>query len=94
MPYYKVLSASSDFTLIPTLFDNGIVMAQNEFRKVGKNYELVADFGFVNNYSHPHLAKLKTSIIFFKVKLQFRFKKFWIKWYVCINRRELITIII
>ncbi len=31
LPYYKVLSASSDFTLIPTLFDNGIVMAQNEF---------------------------------------------------------------
>ena len=61
-----MLSASSDFTLIPTLFDNGIVMAQNEFRKVGKNYELVADFGFVNNYESSSLGKLKTSIIFFQ----------------------------
>jgi len=77
LPYYKVLSASSDFTLIPTLFDNGTVMAQNEFRKVGKNYEFVSDFGFVNNYESASLGKTKNINHFFsKLKYDLDFNNF------------------
>ena len=50
LPYFKVISENKDFTFAPTWFDNKILMAQNEYRQVNKNSELIADFGFVNGY--------------------------------------------
>ena len=42
----------------PTLFDNSTIMAQNEYRKV-KNFDFIADFGFVNNYKSSSLGEKK-----------------------------------
>ena len=38
-----------DFTFT-SLFDKDIQMLQTEYREVGKNHNLVADFGFTKGY--------------------------------------------
>ncbi len=49
-PYFKVISKNKDLTFNPTIFENNMIMSQNEFRQKSKYSSLIADFGFVNNY--------------------------------------------
>jgi LPS-assembly protein len=50
VPYFYTSRDDFDFTFTPTLFNEDIKMLQTEYRKVGKNYDLVTDFGYTNNY--------------------------------------------
>ena len=50
LPYYHVISQDSDITSTPTLFNNKTKMLQNEFRKIGKNFNLLTNFGHVRSY--------------------------------------------
>lgn len=50
IPYYKVLSKNKDLTFIPTLFDNDLMMMENEYRQVNENSELFLNLGYVSNY--------------------------------------------
>ena len=50
LPYYKVLSKNKDLTFIPTLFENDLMMMENEYRQVNENSELFLNLGYVSNY--------------------------------------------
>ena len=50
MPYFNVISDNKDYTFTPTWFDDGILMAQTEYRQANKNSNFIADISFVNNY--------------------------------------------
>ena len=41
IPYYHVIGDDSDITLTPTIFDDNAKMIQNEYRKVGSNFNFV-----------------------------------------------------
>ena len=70
MPYYHVISVDSDLVTTPTLFDGNSVMIQNEFRKVGKNFNLTTDFGYVKDYKSTNQNKKKNiSYLFSKFNL-------------------------
>ena len=59
LPYYHVISNDSDITSTPTLFNNSTKMLQNEFRKIGKNYNLLTNFGHVRSYKSSTSNKKK-----------------------------------
>ena len=59
LPYFKVISEDQDFTFTPTLFDKDIFMTHNEYRKVNKNSEFIADFGIVKGYKSNSSHKKK-----------------------------------
>ena len=59
MPYFYANSPNRDFTFTPTIFDEDIRMIQTEFREVGKNFNLIADFGFVQGYNSSVDSKKK-----------------------------------
>ena len=40
-------------------------MIQNEFRKVGQNFNLITDFGHVKNYKSANQNKKKILVIYF-----------------------------
>ena len=67
MPYFNVISDNKDYTFTPTWFDDGILMAQTEYRQANKNSNFIADIGFVNNYNSPTTKKQKIYLIFFKI---------------------------
>ena len=57
IPYYKTISDSSDFTLMPRLFVNNKLLAQSEYRKIGKSYNHEMNFSILadndnSNRSH------------------------------------------
>ena len=51
LPYYHVISESSDFTLKPRIFSNTEYLLQSEYRKVSKNSNHIADFSINKNDS-------------------------------------------
>ncbi len=59
IPYYHVISEDSDITSTPTLFDDNTKMIQNEYRKIGKNYNFKANFGHTRDYDNTQLNKKK-----------------------------------
>ncbi len=59
IPYYHVLSDNSDITSTPTVFDNDATMLQNEYRKIGKNFNFKANFGHTRGYEDSQLNKKK-----------------------------------
>ena len=59
IPYYHVISNDSDFTFAPVLFDSNIKMIQNEYRKVGKDYEFTSNFGHTRDFYSYLLGKNK-----------------------------------
>ena len=65
MPYFNVISDNKDYTFTPTWFDDGILMAQTEYRQANKNSNFIADIGFVNNYNSPTTKKTKNLSHFF-----------------------------
>ena len=68
LPYFHVLSEDSDLTFSPTIFDGNIKMIQNEFRKVGKNFNLIANFGHTRNYKSSSLNKNQNTTILLNYK--------------------------
>ena len=50
VPYFHVISEDSDITVTPTLFDKDSQMLQNEYRKLGKNYNFKTNFGYTRDY--------------------------------------------
>ena len=49
IPYFKTLGSDKDNTFKPTIFEDKVIL-QNEFRKVTKNSNLIADFALTNGY--------------------------------------------
>ncbi len=45
IPYFKVISDNKDLTLKPRLFTNNKLLAQTEYRQIGKDYNHEMDFG-------------------------------------------------
>ena len=77
LPYYHVISVDSDLVTSPTLFSKDSVMIQNEFRKVGKNFNLITDFGYVRNYKSANQNKKKNiSYLFSKFDLDLELEDF------------------
>ena len=70
LPYFFNISENKDFTFKPSWFDSDIIMLQNEYRQISnKNTELLADFGFVNNYKSSATKKRKNiNHLFLKLK--------------------------
>ena len=64
LPYFKAISDNKDVTIVPTIFDNDMLMTQVEYREVGKNYNLIADFGNVINYESSTEKDKKTLSLF------------------------------
>ncbi|WP_145597256.1 LPS assembly protein LptD [Candidatus Pelagibacter sp. FZCC0015] len=68
LPYFKKISENKDNTFTPSVFDKNIFMIENEFRQTKKNYDLLADVGFVKNYDSPTTKKKKNlSHLFLKL---------------------------
>ncbi len=59
VPYYNAISNDTDITFTPTIFDKDVFLFENEYRKSAKNYDLLVDYGFVNNYESPTTKKRK-----------------------------------
>ena len=77
IPYYKVLSDESDFTIAPTGYDTGTYMLQNEFRKISKNSDILINFGHNRDYKSVLQNKHKnTSYIFSKIDIDLNLQNF------------------
>ena len=77
IPYFKVISENKDFTLKSTLFDKDMFMSQVEYRQVNKNSNIIADFGYVNNYkSSSDNTKKNMSHLFAKYDLDLNLENF------------------
>ena len=50
IPYFHLISDNKDITFKPTIFDNRILMLQNEYRQENRNSSLIADFSYVKGY--------------------------------------------
>ena len=61
-PYFFDIADNKDFTFRPTWFGNNFY-SSNEFRLVQKNYNLLADFGYVNNYNSNNQEIEKRKIL-------------------------------
>ncbi len=59
LPYFRAISNNKDFTFSPTIFDSKTLSFQNEYRQKNKNSYLIADIGFVKDYTSPVLKKEK-----------------------------------
>ncbi len=46
IPYFKVIAEDEDMTIKPRVFTNNDIILQNEYRKVGKNYDHISDLSF------------------------------------------------
>ena len=57
LPYFKLISENKDLTLTPTMFDSDSMMTSVEYRQENKNSQLLADFGYVNDYQSPTINK-------------------------------------
>ena len=49
VPYFKVISDNKDLTFKPKFFTNNKLLAQTEYRQVGKNYEHKIDFSILED---------------------------------------------
>ncbi len=77
LPYYHVISDNSDITITPTLFDKNIKMIQNEYRKIGKNFNFLGNFGHTRDYFSKNLNKKKNiSYLFSALDLDLDFEKY------------------
>ena len=77
LPYYHVISSDSDLVTSPTLFSKDSIMFQNEFRKVGKNFNLITNFGYVKDYKSTNQNKKKNiNYIFSKLDYDLNLENF------------------
>jgi LPS-assembly protein len=77
IPYFNVIAPNKDYTFKPTIFDNKIIMLQNEYRQENRNSSFIADFSFIKGYKSS-LSNNKNSIshIFSKFNLDLGFENF------------------
>ena len=71
IPYYKVIADNEDMTIQPRLFTNNDIILQNEYRKIGKNYDHISDFSF---YTSAFGDDNQTSKSHFFSNTKFQFK--------------------
>ncbi len=77
IPYYHVISNKNDYTFSPTIFEDSLLMLQNEYRQVNKNSDLITNFGIIDGYKSS-IENKKNSIfhIFTKFNLNLNLDKF------------------
>ena len=77
VPFFYAPKEDSDFTFTPRVFDKNINMLETEYRKVGKNYSFLSDFGFTNNYfSSSNKKKDNIFHLFGKLDLDLQLENF------------------
>ena len=76
VPYFREISNNKDITFTPTLFENNMIMLENEFRKTQNNFDLLIDYGFVNNYNSPTTNKKNLSHLFTKFQCDLNLDEF------------------
>ncbi len=59
IPYFRVISDNKDMTIVPTIFENNLIMLENEYRQKNKNSDLFLNFGYVNKYKSSTTSKDK-----------------------------------
>ena len=65
LPYFYEIKKNSDITIAPTIFDSDNNLIQNEYRSLGKNYNLISNFGHGRDYNSPILKKKKNTTYLF-----------------------------
>ena len=50
IPYFHVISDNKDLTFQTSVFEEGMVMFQNEYRQVNKNSSFMGDFAYTYGY--------------------------------------------
>ena len=70
IPYFKVIAEDEDMTIKPRIFTNNDMMLQNEYRKVGKNYDHISDFSFYTS-ALGNSSQTSKSHFFSNTKLDF-----------------------
>ena len=77
VPYFYALSQNKDFTFKPTLFDQDILMFQNEYRQQNKDSFFITDLNIVDGYKSKKSNKTKTlTHLFSKYKMNLNFDNF------------------
>ena len=77
IPYFYAPSINKDFTFKPTIFDEDILMFQNEYRQQNKNSFLIADLNIVDGYESKKSNEKNTlSHLFSKYKMDLDFENF------------------
>ena len=61
LPYYKVIDVNKDYTFKPTIFDEDVIMLQNEYRQVDRNSEFKIDYAFIDGFKSS-ITKKTSSI--------------------------------
>ena len=76
-PYFHVISENKDYTFKPTIFDDRIIMLQNEYRQINENSTFIADFGYTKGYQST-LSNNRNSMshIFSKTNIDLNFENF------------------
>ena len=70
IPYFHLISDNKDITFKPTIFDNRILMLQNEYRQENRNSSLIADFSYVKGYQSKKVVKIIVIEIVFLIYSQ------------------------
>ncbi len=70
IPYFKVIAEDEDMTIKPRIFTNNDIILQNEYRKVGKNYDHISDFSFYTS-ALGNSGQTSKSHFFSNTKLNF-----------------------
>ena len=81
IPYYHVISENKDITFKPTIFDNKILMFQNEYRQENQSSSFIADFNYIKGYQSKdtdgtYNNRNSISHLFSKFDLDLGFKEF------------------
>ena len=78
LPYYSVISDDKDFTFKPTLFNQNLIMLQNEFRFKGQNSSFITDFSLTRGYKSSSVSDAKKNInhLFAKLNLDLNLEKY------------------
>jgi LPS-assembly protein len=76
VPYFHVLSDTTDITFKPTVFDSDIYMFHNEYRQLNENSSFIADFGLTKGYQIPNRERNHISHLFAKYKSELNWDSF------------------
>ena len=78
LPYYLVISDDRDLTFKPTLFNQNLIMLQNEFRFKGQNSSFITDFSLTRGYKSSSVSDTKKNInhLFAKLNLDLNLEKY------------------
>ena len=77
VPYFNVISINKDITITPTIFSNGTIMSQNEYRHKNKYSYFLADIGLVKDYKSESINKTKNLFhLFTKFDLDLNLENF------------------